>query len=221
MPEYSSGDRDRAADVPDAGAPPGRPDEWVAPGVTQVPTTPAGPESLTLAYTVTVNDITATVLDHRATLKLYEARMWRTGWLRGLPMLGLTLGLVLVTNLFMFELDVTWSVLSTLALGALFALVRWSQIDHAIKRSLPAALEQQALRELAQRGDERRIVADAAGVTLADAAATARFGWGQVRLSETERHILLTVGPATWAIPKWLGEPLATFVQFARSHGAS
>ena len=176
---------------------------------------------MSLAYTVTVNDMTASVLDHRATRKLYEARMWKTGWLRGLPMLGLTLGLVLVTNLFMFELDVTWSVLSTLALGGLFALVRWSQIDHAIKRSLPAALEQQALRELAQRGDERRIVADAAGVTLADAAATARFGWGQVRLSETERYILLTVGAATWAIPKRLGEPLATFVQFARSHGAS
>jgi hypothetical protein len=99
-------------------------------------------------------------------------------------------------------------------------LVRWSQIDHFIKRALPAAVERQALRELAGSGDERRITADAAGVTLATAASTARFGWSQVRLSEIERHVLLTVGSATWAIPKRLGEPLAVFVRFARSHGA-
>ena len=65
-----------------------------------------------------------------------------------------------------------------------------------------------------------RITADAAGVTLADAATTGRVAWAQVRLSETERHVLLTVGSATWAIPKALGEPLATFVRFARRHGA-
>jgi hypothetical protein len=113
-----------------------------------------------------------------------------------------------------------WSVLSTIVLVGLFALVRWSQIDHFIKRSLPAAVERQALRELARGGDQRWITADAAGVTLATAASTGRFGWAQVRLSETERHVRLTVGAATWAIPKALGEPLAAFVRFARAHGA-
>ena len=180
----------------------------------------AGPESLSLTYSVTVDDVMAIVLDHQATRKGLEAQMWRTAWLRSWWLLLLTLGLSLLTDLYMFDLGVTWSVLSTIVLGGLFALVRWSQIDHFIKRSLPAAVERQALHALARTGDQRRITADSAGLTLADAASTGRVSWAQVRLSETERHILLTVGSATWAIPKALGEPLAALVQFARSHGA-
>jgi hypothetical protein len=175
---------------------------------------------VSLSYRVTLPDMLASVRDPQATRKLYEAQLWKSLWLRSVPMLALTLGLALAANLFMFELGVTASVLGTALIGALFVVVRWSQIDHVRQRALPAAMERQALRELSQRGDERRIVADAGGVVLADAVSAARVGWGQVHLSETGQHILLTVEPVTWAIPKTLGEPLAAFVQFARSHGA-
>jgi hypothetical protein len=173
-----------------------------------------------LIYRVTLQDMLASVRDPQATRKLYEAQVWRAGWLRSVPMLALALGLALVTNLFMFGLDVTASAIGTALIGGLFVVVRWSQIDHVRKRGLPVALERQALQELAQRGDERRIVAGAAGVVLADAVSTARFGWDQVHLSETGQHILLIVEPVTWAIPKSLGDPLARFVRFARGHGA-
>jgi hypothetical protein len=164
--------------------------------------------------------MTASVLDHPATRKRYEAAVWRAGWERSLRTMPLPLGLVLLANLFLLDLGVTWSVLSTVLLAGLFALVRWSQIDHGIKRGLPIAVEKQALHEFARRGDQRRISADSAGLTLADAASTVRLGWRQVTLSETGTHILLTVEPATWAIPKGLGAPLADFVRFARSQGA-
>lgn len=219
MLEYSTGDGDHPADVHDGDAAPGRPDEWVAPGGPPVGAA-VEPESLSLTYSVTVGDVMAIVLDHQATRKGFEAQLWRTEWLRSWWMLLLTVGLSLLTNLYMFDLGVTWSVLSTIVLAGLFALLRWSQIDHFIKRSLPAAVERQALHALARTGDERRITADAAGVTLADAATTGRVAWPEVRFSDTERHVLLTVGSATWAIPKALGEPLATFVRFARRHGA-
>jgi hypothetical protein len=218
--EYSTGDADHPVDVPDRDVVSGRPDYWVDPGVPPV-SAAAGPESLSLTYSVTVRDVMATVLDHHATRRGFEAHLRRAAWLQSWWLLLLTLGLSLLANLYMFDLGVTWSVLSTIVLGGLFALVRWSQIDHFIKRSLPAAVERQALHALARTGDQRRITADAAGVTLADAATTGRVAWTQVRLSETERHVLLTVGSATWPIPKALGEPLATFVQFARDHGAS
>jgi hypothetical protein len=216
--EYSTGDADRPTDVHGKDAPSGRPDDWVAPEGSAVAAAP--PESLTLSYRVTLQDMLASVRDPKATRKLYEAQLSKSLWLRSVPMLALAVGLTLATNLFMFELDVTASVLSTALIGALFVVVRWSQIDHVRKRALPAALERQSLRELSQRGDERRIAADAGGVVLADAASTARVGWGQVHLAETEQHILLTVEPVTWAIPRSLGEPLAAFVQFARNHGA-
>jgi hypothetical protein len=217
--EYSTSDGDHPADAHDWDAGPGRPDEWVAPGGPPV-SAAAGPESLSLSYSVTVNDVMAIVLDHPATRKRFEAELAKAAWLRSWWLLLLTLGLSLLTDLYMFDLGVTWSVLSTVVLGGLFALVRWSQIDHFIKRSLPAAVEREALHALARTGDQRRITADAGGLTLADAATSGRVAWAQVRLSETERHVLLTVGSATWAIPKALGEPLATFVQFARGHGA-
>ena len=191
----------------------------MAPGVAPLGD-PAARETLSLNFTVTVNDMMASVLGHEATRKRYVAEAWRTGWRHSVPMLALTLGLVLLANLFMFDLGVTWSLLSTVGLGVLFGLVRWSQLDHVIKGSLPTILERQSLQQLAQRGDGRRIAADAGGVTLGDAASTARFAWAEVQLVETERHILLTAGPASWAIPKQLGEPLADFVRFARIHGA-
>lgn len=192
----------------------------MAPGVTPPGWSPATPESLTLTFTVTVADMMASVWDHEPTRQRYVAEVWKAGWLRSWWLLLLTLGLALLTNLSMFELDVTTSVLSALGLGVLFGLVRWSQIDHVIKRSLPALLERQSLQQLAQRGDERRITADAAGLTLADAATAARFAWAEVRFSETGQHMLLSAGPASWAIPKNVGEPLANLVRFARSHGA-
>jgi len=216
--EYSSGDGNHPADVDNKGVAAVRPDEWVAPG--GAPLTSPAPESVSLSYRVTLQDMLASVRDPQATRKLYETQLSKSLWVRSVPMLALVLGLALVTNLFMFELDVTASLLGTALIGGLFAVVRWSQIDHVRKRALPAAMERQALRELSQRGDERRIVADSGGVVLADAVSTAGVRWGQVHLSETDNHILLTVEPVTWAIPKILGEPLAAFVRFARDHGA-
>ena len=207
MLEYTTGERDR-------------PDEWVAPGVPPPGAPAAGPESLSLTYSLTVDDVMAIVLDHPPTRKGFEADLARGAWLQSWWILLLTLGLSLVTNLYMFDLGVAWSVLSTIVLGGLVALIRWSQVDHFVKRTLPAALERLALRDLARSGDGRTITADAAGVTLATAASTVRVAWAQVRLSETARHVRLTVGSATWAIPKALGEPLVTFVTFAREHGA-
>lgn len=198
----------------------GRPDEWVAPSVSPLGSRAEEQGSLSLSFTVTVDDMIASVLDHEPTRRRYQAAVWKAGWLRSWWLLLLTLGLALLANLYMFDLDVTWGVLSTLGLAVLFALVRWSQIDHLVKRSLPAMLERQSLRQLAQRGDERRITADAAGVTLADAASETRFGWAHVQLSDTGRHIRLTTGAASWAIPKQLGEPLADLVRFAQRHGA-
>ena len=220
MPEYSASDSDGAAGVPDAEVVAGRPDDWIAPGVAPVRNPSSSPDSLTLTFTVTVADMMASVLDHETTRKRYVAEVWKWGWRRSVPMLALTLGLVLLANLFMFDLGVPWSVLSTVGIGVMFGLVRWSQLDHVVKRVLPSIVERQSLQQLAQRGDGRRIIADSGGVTLGDAASTARFGWAQVQLSETERHILLTAGTASWAIPKRLGEPLSDFVRFARIHGA-
>jgi hypothetical protein len=217
--EYSSGDGDQAASDPEADAVVGRPDAWVAPATAPL-ASPAAAEALTLTFTVTLDDMMASVLDYEPTRRRYEAAVWKAGWLRSWWLLLLTLGLSLLANLYMFELEVTWSVLSTLGLGVLFCLVRWSQIDHIIKRSLPAIVQRQSLQQLAQRGEERRVTADAAGLTLGDAATSTRFGWAQVQLSETGRHVLLTAGEASWAIPKQLGEPLANLVRFARSHGA-
>jgi hypothetical protein len=116
---------------------------------------------------------------------------------------------------------VGWSVVTTVLLGGLFAVVQWSQIDHSIKRMLPAVVEKQALLDLAQRGDQRRIVAEPAGLTLADAATTGRFGWHQVQLTDTDRYVILTAHLTSWAIPKTVGQPLAGLVQFALLHGAS
>ena len=175
---------------------------------------------MSLTFTVTVADMTASVLDHEPTRRRYEAAVWKAGWLRSWWVLLLTLGLLLLANLFMFELDVTWSVLSTLGLGVLFAWCRWSQIDHLVKRSLPASSNGSHCSSSPSGATSARITADATGVTLADAASAARFGWAEVQLAETDRHILLTAGQASWAIPKRLGEPLADLVRFARGHGA-
>jgi hypothetical protein len=219
--EYPTGDGDHAVSDPGDDAVAGRPDEWMAPGVTPLGVPGSTPLSLSLAFTVTVDDMMASVLDHEPTRKRYEAAVWKAGWLRSWWLLALTLGLVLLANLFMFELDLTTSVFSALVLGVLFGLVRWSQIDHVIKRSLPAMVQRQSLHQLAERGDERHLTADATGVTLADAASSTRFGWAQVQLAETGRHVLLTTGSASWAIPKQLGEPLADLVRFARNHGVN
>lgn len=197
--------------------PAGRPDEWVAPGGVRSGEAAAAPAPLVLTYTVSLTDMTAAVLDHPATRRQYEAAVRKAGWRRTLQTMPLPLALVLLANLYMFDLGLVWSVVSTVAMAGLLAVVRWSQIDHTITRSLPAAVERQALRDFARRGDQRWLSADVAGLTLGDAAATARFGWNQVSVSETERHVLLTVGPAAWAIPKGLGEPLADVVRFARS----
>jgi len=223
-----------ATPQPIAVAPPGdptvRPDDWVAAsGVVPLSafapgsavTRPISPVTATVSYTVTTEDLVAAVLDNPVTRKRYEGQVRRAGWRRSLRTLPITLGLVLLANLFMFDLGVEWSVLSTVLLGGLFAVVQWSQIDHTIKRRLPAALEKQALHDLAQRGDQRRVVAEPAGLTLVDAAATGRFGWHQVQLTETDRYVIVTAHLTSWAIPKRVGQPLANFVQFARSHGAS
>jgi hypothetical protein len=223
-----------ATPQPIAVAPPGdstaRPNVWVAasgvvplsgfaPGSAM--TNPVTPVIAALNYTVKTEDLVAAVLDNPATRKRYEDQVWRAGWRRSLRTLPITLGLVLLANLFMFDLGVEWSVLSTVLLGGLFAVVQWSQIDHTIKRRLPAALEKQSLHDLAHRGDQRRVVAEPAGLTLVDAAATGRFGWHQVQLTETDRYVIVTAHLTSWAIPKRLGQPLASFVQFARSHGVS
>jgi hypothetical protein len=203
----------------DAAAP--RPDDWVpAPGVVALGAAAPAPEPLVLTYTVTLTDVMASVLDHPATRKRFEAQVWKAGWRRGSRSLLATLGLVLLVNIFVFDLGVGWSVASTVLLGGLFAVVQWSQIDHSIKRRLPAVLEKQAMHELAQRGDQRRVIADTGGLTLVDAAARGHFGWHQVHLSETDQHVIVAAHLTSWAIPKRVGQPLASFVQFARSHGA-
>lgn len=163
----------------------------------------------------------ASVLGHPATLKRYEQHVRKAGWRRGLRTLPITLGLVLLANIFMLDVGIGWSVLSTVLLGGLFAVVLWSQIDHSIKRRLPAVLEKQALHDLAQHGDQRLLVADPAGVTLADAVRRHQFGWDQVHLTETDRYVIVTSGSTSWAVPKRLGQPLADLVQFARGQGAA
>lgn len=198
-----------------------RPDDWVpASGVAALGTAATAAEPLSFTYTVTPEDLVASVLAHEATRRSYEAQLWKAGWRRSLPMTAFTLGLVFLANIFMFELDLGWSLLSTALLGVLFAVVQWSQIDHNIKGRLPGLLEKQALHELAQRGDQRRIGAETAGLTLGDAAATGRFGWNQVHLAETDRYVIVAAELTRWAIPKSVGEPLASFVRLARSHGA-
>lgn len=222
MSAYSTGAGDQPSGVIASDAAAERPDSWVpAPGVGPLGTAAAGPVTSTLSYTVTTEDLVAAVLDHPATRKLYEGHAWKAGWRRSLRTLPITLGLVLLANIFMFDLGVGWSVLSTVLIGGLFAVVQWSQIDHTIKRSLPVALEKRALSELAQRSDQRRLVADPNSLTLGDAAFTQRFGWHQVQLTETDRHVIVAAHQTTWAIPKRLGQPLASFVQFARSYAAS
>ncbi|MGV8907619.1 MAG: hypothetical protein ACOH1Y_01430 [Propionicimonas sp.] len=213
-----AGDADHPVDAPGPDATAARPDAWVpAPGVVAAGAAAPVPETLSFTYTVTLQDLVASVLDHPATRKQYEALLSKAGWRRGLPMLALTLVLVLLTNIFMFELDLAWSVLSTAALAGLFAVVQWSQIDHSIKRRLPAALEEQARHELAQHGVQRRVVAEPAGLTLLDAAGAGHFGWHQVQLTETDRYVIVTALHTRWAIPQTLGQPLASFVEFARS----
>jgi hypothetical protein len=176
---------------------------------------------LTLCYTPTLEDMVAPVLAHPATRKLYEQQVWKAGWRRSLRVLPITLGLVLLANLFMFDLGLAWSVVSTVVLAGLFAVVQWSQIDHSIKRRLPSLLEQQARHDLARRGDQRRIMAEPGGLTLFDAATTGPLGWHQVHLMETDRYVIVTAGVTSWAIPRTVGQPLTEFVQVARSHGAS
>jgi hypothetical protein len=176
---------------------------------------------LTLCYTPTLEDMVAPVLAHPATRKLYEQQVWKAGWRRSLRVLPITLGLVLLANLFMFDLGLAWSVVSTVVLAGLFAVVQWSQIDHSIKRRLPSLLEQQARHDLARRGDQRRIMAEPGGLTLFDAATTGPLGWHQVHLTETDRYVIVTAGVTSWAIPRTVGQPLTEFVQVARSHGAS
>jgi hypothetical protein len=175
---------------------------------------------LTLSYTPSLEDMVAPVLAHPATRKRYEQQVWKAGWRRSLRVLPITLGLVLLANLFMFDLGLGWSVVSTVVLGGLFAVVQWSQIDHSIKRRLPSLLEQQARHELARSGDQRRIVADPGGLTLFDAVATGPFGWNQVHLTETDRYVTVTAGGTSWAIPRTVGQPLTDFVRVARGHGA-
>lgn len=175
---------------------------------------------LVLSYAPTLADMVAPVLAHPAMRKRYEQQVWNAGWRRGLRVLPITLGIVLLANIFMFELDLVWGVVSTVVLACLFAVVLWSQIDHTIKRRLPLLLEQQARHDLARRGDQRRIVAGPGGLTLVDAAATEPFGWHQVHLTETDRHVIVTAGVTSWAIPRTVGQPLRDLVQFARGHGA-
>lgn len=221
MPENTSPDGRHPTGVTAGDVPAARPDEWVAPGGIPSGGVADAPAPLVLTYTVTVADTVASVLDHAPTRTQYEAAVRKAGWRRTLQTMPLPLVLVLLANLFMFDLGLVWSVASTAAMAGLLAVVRWSQIDHAITRSLPAVVEKQALRDLARRGDQRWLSADAAGLTLGDAAGSARFGWAEVGISATDRHVLLTIGPATWAIPKRLGEPLADVVRFAETMVAS
>lgn len=218
--EYSTGDGDHPANIPGRDAAAARPDDWVAPRSAPLYTGATAPEPVSLAYTVTVADLVASVLDHQPTRARLEAQLWKAGWRRSLPMMALTLGLVLFTNLFMFDLGLGWSLLSTVLLGGLFAVVQWSQIDHGIKRRMPALLGKQALHDLAQRGEQRRVVAEPAGLTLVDAAGAGHFGWPQVQLTETDGYVIVTASPIRWAIPRTVGQPLASLVQVARGYGA-
>ena len=228
VPEPSA-DADQAGGIIPWGAESQRPDSWVAaagvtplaaaPGVSPLAGAP-GAAAPFLSYSATLADVMAAVTDDPATLERYEKQVWKAGWRRGLRTLPFTLGLVLLANIFMLGLDLGWSVLSTVLLGGLFAVVTWSQVDHTVKRRLPAALERLARSELAEHGEQRRVVAEPTGVTLVDAAGSQHAGWHQVRLTETDRYVIVVAGPTRWAVPRTSGLQLASFVQFARRNGA-
>ena len=183
-------------------------------------TSPVAPPTAAFTYTVTTDDFVAAVLDNPVTRKRFVELARKAAWRRGLRTLPITLGLVLLANLFMFDLGLGWSVASTALLGGLFAVVQWSQIEHGIKSRLPAVLAKQALHHLAGRGDKRGLVAETRGLILTDAAGSGRYAWQQVHLTESERHVIVTAHSTSWAIPKRVGQPLAAFVQLARSYGA-
>ncbi|HEY3407440.1 MAG TPA: hypothetical protein VGK53_04630 [Propionicimonas sp.] len=174
-----------------------------------------------LSFTVSIDDLRAAVLDFPPALEWHKRLVLKDGWRRWATRSVDGFVLILLCNLFVLRLEPGWAMATAAGAMGAFALVRWSQLDHVIKRALPAAVEMGARNQLAARSDQRRVWADATGLTIGDAVITQQLLWAQVQLSETDHHVILGTERVSVAIQRRVGPPLLDFLRFARSCGVN
>jgi drug/metabolite transporter superfamily protein YnfA len=172
-----------------------------------------------LGFTVSLDDVKAAILDFPPQLRRIERAVLKPSWRRWAIRSIDGFVLVLLCSLFLLHLTVSWAVASAAGITGAFALVQWSRLDHLIKRGLPVAVEKEARKILASRSDQRRVWADATGLTIADAVITQQIPWAQVQLVETHRHVIVGTEAISTAIPRHVGQPVLAFLKFARSCG--